>query len=125
MRAIKTEICNFTVPGRAIPAVRMTQRSKFTPRARRYLAYKNQVAWTAKAGFKGKITSKPVELNAKFYIHGNRRGDLDNLYKSIADGLNKVVYKDDRQVISMNAQLFNCEESEQRVEVNIHEIESL
>lgn len=120
MRAIKTEICNFVVPGRAIPAVRMTQRSKFTPRARRYLQYKNQVAWTAKAGFKGKVTKRDVGIKMDVYLNGGVQGDLDNYLKSIADSLNKIVYVDDRQIKEMFAR--KIEDENERVEVTVYEL---
>src|SRR5690625_860911 len=120
MRATKTEICNFTVPGRAVPAVRMTQRSKFTPRARRYLAYKNQVAWTAKAHFKGDPTKKDVSIKIDVYLNGGNQGDIDNYFKSIADALNKVVYQDDRQVKEMIGR--KIEDENERVEVSVYEI---
>lgn len=123
MRATKTEICNITVPGRAIPAVRMTQRSKFTPRARRYLAYKNQVAWIAKAGFNGKITKRDVGIKMDVYLNGGNQGDVDNYFKSIADSLNKVVYEDDRQVKEMFARKIECDsDKEERVEVTVYEL---
>jgi len=123
MRAIKTEICNFVVPGRAIPVVRMTQRSKFTPRARRYLAYKNQVAWTAKASFKGKPTKKDVQVHVDIYLNGGLQGDVDNYFKSIADSLNEVVYEDDRQVKEIFARKIECDsDADERVEVTVYEI---
>ena len=113
----------FTVPGRPIPAVRMTQRSKFTPRARRYLAYKQQVGWTARQHFKGQPTDKPVCVEIKIYLHKGIQGDVDNYFKSIADSLNKIVYKDDRQIKMIKASKIECSsKDDERVEVRVYEL---
>lgn len=109
----------FTVPGRAVPAVRMTQRSKFTKRAQRYLTYKNQVGWVAKQHYRGKPTSDPVAVYVKLYLCGGNQGDIDNYFKSITDSLNKIVYDDDRQVRMMQARKIECEKEEERVEVRV------
>ena len=124
MSVIGKESASFTVPGRAIPAVRMTQRSKFTPRAQRYLAYKNKVGWVARQHMQGKPTKEPVCVEIKVYLHRGVQGDVDNYFKSIADSLNKVVYQDDRQIRKIKASKIECEsEEEERVEVRVYEIE--
>jgi len=116
----------FTVPGRAVPAVRMTQRSKFTRRAQRYLAYKKQVGWTARQHFKGKPTDKPVCVEIKVYLHRGVQGDVDNYFKSIADSLNKIVYEDDRQIKMIKASKIECSsKGDERIEVKVYEIDKL
>jgi Holliday junction resolvase RusA-like endonuclease len=56
----------------------------------------------------------PVEMSVSFYfkkpeyltkaIKGHtKKPDLDNLLKSIKDSLNKIIYKDDSQIIRLNA----------------------
>ena len=116
----------FTVPGRAVPAVRMTQRSKYTRRAKRYLAYKNQVGWIARQHFKGKPTKAPVAVEVKIYLHRGVQGDVDNYFKSIADSLNKIIYKDDRQIKMIKASKIECiSEDDERVEVKVYEIDKL
>lgn len=115
-------LVEFTVPGRSIPAVRMTQRSKFTSRARRYLAYKQQVGWAARSEYKGKPTDKPVCVEVKVYLHRGVQGDVDNYFKSIADSLNKIVYKDDRQIRKIKASKIECKKNEERVEVKVYEL---
>lgn len=117
---VKIKICEFTIPGRAIPAVRMTQRSKFTPRAKRYLAYKNQVAWVACSVSKRKPTKKDVGIEMDVYLNGGTQGDIDNYFKSIADALNKVVYEDDRQVREIVGR--KVEDENERVEVFVYEL---
>lgn len=105
----------FVVPGRAIPAVRMTQRSKWNERSSKYLAYKSLVGWEAKAAGAKKIMGD-VSANLTFYICQGRRPDLDNLIKSILDSCNMICYDDDRQVTKIQAEIIKSSREEQRVE---------
>src|SRR5690606_4785358 len=116
-------ICNFTVPGRAIPAVRMTQRSKFTKQSKRYLAYKNQVAWMARSKYKKKPVSSDVKVEADIYLMGGVQGDIDNYFKAITHSLNEIIYKDDRLVKEMKAWKLDCRRTdEMRVEVTVYRL---
>lgn len=126
IRTIRSDImklCTFTVPGRAIPAVRMTQRSKFTKQAKRYLAYKNKVAWIARSKYKKKPASSDVKVEVDIYLRGGVQGDIDNYFKAITDSLNKIVYEDDRQVKEMVARKIDCEsKDDERVEVEVYKL---
>ena len=116
----------FTVPGRAVRAVRMTQRSKYTRRAQRYLKYKTLVGRTARQHFKRLPTEKSVAVEIKVYLHRGVQGDVDNYFKSIADSLNKIVYKDDRQIKTIKASKIECiSEDDERVEVKVYEVDEL
>jgi len=124
LSAIGKELASFTVMGRAVPAVRMTQRSKFTLRAQRYLRYKSHIGWTARQHFRGSPTKEPVAVETKIYLKGGNQGDVDNYFKSVADSLNKIVYKDDRQIKMIKASKIECNSKEdERVEVRVYEIE--
>ncbi|MBC7340841.1 MAG: RusA family crossover junction endodeoxyribonuclease [Clostridia bacterium] len=91
---------SFVVPGRPVPAARMTQRGKWTSRARRSLAYQEAVAWAAKAAGVP-VLSGPVCLTARFYLCGQRRGDLSNYLKAVEDGLQYAgVIPNDRQIVA-------------------------
>lgn len=111
------------VPGRPVPAVRMTQRSKrLSKQAGRYLAYKNEVGWAAKAA-KVKLMTGEIEVIGTAYIYGNRSGDVDNLAKSWLDGLNGIAWLDDRQVRRLTVEKVAVEsEEEQRAEIEIRAI---
>mgnify|MGYP001946860403 CR=1 FL=1 len=91
----------FTVPGRPVPAARMTRRGKFVSKqAQRYLAYKEKVGWIARQN-RVKRMDGPVAVEVYVYLHRGRQGDADNYGKSITDSLNGIAYHDDVQVRRM------------------------
>lgn len=118
----------FTVPGRPVGAVRMTQRGKFVRKyAGRYLAYKNQVGWAAKAaGVQPIPKGTEVEVKIKVYMRRTpgRQPDLDNIQKGILDGLNGFGYDDDRQITRLTIEKNTVQtEDEERAEITIQEAE--
>lgn len=116
----------FTVPGKPVPAVRMTQRSMYANKyAKRYLAYKWQVGWIAKSHMQGNPSSEPIGVNISLYIHGGVHGDIDNYAKSLTDSLNKIVYTDDKQIVVMNLKKMSCDKGKDRAEVSVYEVDSL
>lgn len=97
---------SFTVPGRPVPAVRATQRSKHVdPRYHKYAAYKSWVAIHAK---KAMVQQKflyvpekmPIDFKAVATLATKHKIDVDNILKSLLDGLNGVAWYDDCQVMS-------------------------
>lgn len=112
---------SFTIPGRPVPAVRMTQRGKWVKaRAQRYLAYKGLVSWTAR-----QVVEKPLEgpVGIELRVFGTgkgRVGDLDNIVKAVTDGLNGVAWHDDSQVVEIKAR--RCRDNIERVEVKIWQV---
>ncbi len=114
------KIITVVVPGRPVPAVRMTQRGKFVKdRAQLYLNYKKRVGWYAKKHFKKPING-PVEIKIKVYVSG-KCGDWDNYAKTVCDSLNKIAYHDDCQVKKGTVEVFKCSKNEQRLEFEIRE----
>ena len=110
---------NFTIPGRPIPAARMTRRGKWVKRqAQKYLAFKEQVGWEARKHFKGEPWQGPVGIELRFYLKVNRsRGDGDNLFKAILDGMNGIAFEDDSQVVEGHFYILDREP--QRTEVRV------
>lgn len=105
----------FTVPGRPAPQVRMTQRgvhAKGHPKRDaidRYLAYKQAVGHLAKQAIADPIKGD-VRVTFDFYIRRKGpRPDIDNLVKAGLDGMNKIAFKDDRQVIHLEAMLLQAD----------------
>ena len=112
----------FSVPGRAVPAVRMTQRSKFcSDRAKEYLQYKAYVGLVAKSNG-ARPHRGDVSLIARFYFRGQVFGDIDNLLKSLMDGLNGVAWHDDKQVVSVSAERGMSYDERVEVEINYKDV---
>lgn len=94
------------VPGRPVPAVRMTQRSKYkNKQALRYLDYKERIGWDAKAcGVREPVTGD-VHVHAVAYIVPKTPDiDVDNLAKAYLDGLNQIAWVDDCQVTKLTVE---------------------
>jgi len=99
----------FIIPGRPVPAARMTNKSKFVrPEALRYLAYKEKVGWFAKKSGVEKIDAD-VEVECRFYLNGGHIPDIDNLLKAVLDGLNGVAWDNDRKVRKVKAERIDSE----------------
>lgn len=94
----------FTVPGRPVPAARMTRRGKWKPNAQRYLAFKDQVGWCARAACPDPIRG-PVAVEIRAWWSGGRHGDADNIAKAVLDGCNGILWADDRQVVELHVYL--------------------
>lgn len=88
----------FIIPGHARPAARMTQKTKWTERARQGLEYQDRVGWYAAANHVPKYDGDVV-LTCRFTFSTKRHGDLSNLVKAIEDGLQYAnVLINDKQV---------------------------
>jgi Holliday junction resolvase RusA-like endonuclease len=112
----------FEVPGRAVAAVRTTQRQMHVdPKYLKYKDYKEYFGFYARQAVKQLIIG-PVEVVAVAYLCG-RDQDVDNLGKSFLDSMNKLVYEDDRQVQSLSVRKRKAAtKDKQRVEIEIRVI---
>lgn len=88
----------------------------YTPR--RTKEFEELIGWYTKAFIK-----KPYETPIKLLIdiYSRTRADIDNLAKSIMDGLNGVAYIDDRQVIDLRIRKFN-QVGKEKIIINLEEI---
>lgn len=134
---------SFIVEGEPIPKGR-PRFNRITGHARtpeRTKSYEQMVAWKATAAMRGKQpTSMPVHVGVRIFfpIPKNARKaekeaalneqlwhckkcDADNVFKSITDGANGIVYRDDSQVCEMTCSKKYSRNP--RVEVDVWELE--
>ena len=119
----KRQWIKITVPGRPVPkgrprfGVRGKKAYVYTPTETK--EYEKLVGWLAKsAGCRP--TDKPVIVSLDIYTR--RKMDLDNVAKSILDGLNGVAYEDDDQVVELHIWKHKVNgKEEERVEIAIKE----
>jgi len=107
----------FTIPGEPVPKERPRRGPHgnwYTPRATK--AYEDTVAYSAMAA--GSKLTGPVVLNTTVYT-SNRKLDMDNVLKSLADGLNGHGYDDDRQICELH--MYRVWSANPRVEVELKE----
>ncbi|MGF7431075.1 RusA family crossover junction endodeoxyribonuclease [Thermoanaerobacterium thermosaccharolyticum] len=108
------------IPGRPVPKGR-PRFSKaghaYTPRRTR--EYEELVGWKVREIIKEPIKGD-VTLHIKVYVKRNVFPDLDNIAKSIQDGMNKIAYYDDKQISYLTVQRIHGEE--EKVEVEIEEV---
>jgi len=99
---------SFSVVGRIVPAVRMTQASKYRDKAaQESLAYREQVGWAARiAG--AEIVEGPVAISVLAFAF-ERRWDASNVLKLAEDALNGVCYADDKQVSDARIRVFDLD----------------
>ena len=112
-----------TVPGRPIPkgrprlGVRGKKAFIYTPPETR--EFEKLVGWVARcAGCKP--AGEPVAVVLDIYVR--RKMDVDNVAKSVLDGLTGVAYEDDGQVVELLVRKHKVKrEEEERVEIEITE----
>lgn len=112
-----------TIPGRPIPkgrprlGIRGRKAYVYTPP--KTAEYEKLVGWVAKS-----LGCKPVDGLVSVSLHVYCRGkmDVDNVAKSILDGLNGVAYEDDDQVVELLVRKHRVKAAaEERVEIEIRE----
>ena len=122
-----TNVLHFIVPGRAVAAVRTTQRQKFVCKYYAlYQAYKTfftLIAKHAQAKRKeGWYAEKgvPVAIDVVVSLAGNRGVDVDNLLKSFMDASNGVLWHDDSQVWNASIEKIVAEGAgQEQVEITV------
>lgn len=111
----------FTVPGRPVSKARprVGRHGTYTPEATK--AYAEQAGWLARSA-RPKDWPMDAQYGVDLMIYGaHAQADGDNIEKNILDGMNKVIYDDDRQVVEMH---WVKRPGEPRVEVRVRVVES-
>lgn len=121
------ELCSFWVEGE----IRGKGRPKFARRGKfvhtytddKTESYENRIAGAAVKAMKGKIpfsgavaltiachcpiptswSKKKHKQAAEGLLHPLTKPDIDNIVKAFADGMNSIVYRDDKQIIKLTA----------------------
>lgn len=116
----------FTVPGRPVPAMRMTQGTKWSKPAQRSLLYQRTVGMFARAEIRNPLPWEYIEVQITIYLKVNKkgqlpgnRGDWDNYAKAVCDGMQYgEVFLNDRSITRGIVDVLPCAtEAEERVEV--------
>ena len=91
-------IATFTVPGRprGKERPRMGRNGRFyTPKTTK--EYEGSVAWYARMAYKDEPIKQPVRLDLTIRS-SKSKADISNILKSIEDGMNGIIYIDDKQI---------------------------
>ena len=106
---------SFIIPGKPQPKQRprVTIKGTYTPQAT--VDYERLVGWQCRSVYKGKPLTTALKLTVRVFIKlpkrtvkekgdwHTSRPDLDNIIKSIKDGLNGIAYEDDSQIVKIEA----------------------
>lgn len=80
--------------------------------------FEEQVAWCAKAAGV-ELKEGPCKVEIDFHLSARRR-DIDNLAKSVLDGMNGINGWDDRQVVALNIRTVDVKDgSEEKTVVRV------
>ena len=94
----------FVVPGQPLPKARprIGKNGAYTPQ--KTLAYENTIGWCVRAEMADfEPLRGDIGIKLDFYRKGRRRADLDNMIKSVLDGLNGILFEGDKQVCRLVA----------------------
>jgi len=115
----------FNIPGRPVPKGRPRVNRKtgaiYTPK--KSVEYEANVAWCAESAGVALGPGSECYVTMYFMVADKRLADLDNLVKSVFDGLNQAYPKwDDRQVVYLQAERIMVERKDQeQTIVDIHQ----
>lgn len=121
-------IARFTVDGEPVSKARArftNQGSKtraFTPE--KTFQAEQAVAWKFRQAARGHKLDTEVAYGvvALFFSSTRQRRDIDNMLKLILDGLNKVAWPDDAQVVEISGRKEHCPPEDARTEVVVYSV---
>lgn len=111
-------LVEYEIQGMPIPKgrPRFNGKTAYTPKRTR--DWEALIRTSSSAAMKEKPTEKACSVLLEIY--GKFRGDLDNIAKAFLDGMNGVVYKDDRQIKELH---IICHDGEKRTLVRVHDLQ--
>ena len=111
----------FTLTGPIIPYTRMTRRGKFTnKRAQEYLANQERLAWQFKEQCTGMLPAKmPLLMVVIIETPKLHTGDLDNIFKALADSAQGIVFSNDCWIDSISIQRKRAKEYRAQVWIEL------
>lgn len=116
----------FVVDGEPVPKMRprLTRGGRaYTPQRTRDYEYK--VGDLARQAIRiAEWDATPGKYALSVTVYRNKRiGDLDNFIKSIADGMNGIVWPDDRMVVAIDAFMDDTEPTHSRAVVRVTKLQ--
>lgn len=115
------ETIRITVPGRPVPKARprlgIQGRTAYIYTPEKTLEYEKLVGWIAKS-----LGCRPVQgpISVALDVFTRRKMDVDNVAKSVLDGLNGIAYEDDDQVVELLVRKHLVKDAaDERVEIEI------
>lgn len=121
LAAVPCAELRFSIPGQPLPKARPRVNTRtgraYTPSKTR--AWERTVAWHARLALGAQEPLEgDVALALRFRRQTRRRADTDNLVKAVLDGLNGIAYRDDKQIVRVEASVeYGC--AEPGVEVTV------
>lgn len=102
----------------------------YTPKETK--TFEKEIKEHCKKFFKFKPSKMPIKCNVYFMFkrkptvkrhHHTVRPDIDNLLKSVLDGMNGIIYEDDCQIVILNSTKKYIDEGESRIYIEIQDLE--
>lgn len=99
-------VMQFVLTGRITPYTRMTRRGKWVnERAKEYLASQEALAWQFKEQCSEMLPKQtPLLMRAIVETPKPHTGDLDNIFKALADSAQGIVFSNDCWIDSISVQ---------------------
>lgn len=103
---------------KARPRINTKTRGRYLPPKCR--EYQEELEWQLRTKYDGKVMETPLTVRLKLYrqmpVLSPKYGDLDNLAKAVLDAANGILWKDDRQIISLTVEKY---EGSGRIEMEV------
>lgn len=119
------EPLKIVIPGRPVPKERprlsAAGRKIYIYTPKETSEYEKRVSLAALTAANGKAFLKNVSVEIKLFFQDRRFGDLDNYAKSILDGLQGVIFENDKQVARLSIERYI--DKNERAEIYIGEID--